>query len=74
SEAMMTYAVPAIKDLIKFASGEVMQPEELYSYEFQNAFFLFKMISDEKDMVYRSTLNSIAELKILLNKELNPGS
>ncbi|NNF74561.1 MAG: hypothetical protein HKN00_05210 [Flavobacteriaceae bacterium] len=50
-EAMMGYAVDAIKDVMKFSTGEIKKSEVIYSYEFQNLFFLFEKITDEKGMV-----------------------
>jgi hypothetical protein len=38
-EAMMSYAVEAMKDVIKFSSGDVKKPEVLYSFQFQDLFF-----------------------------------
>ena len=69
-EAMMSYAIEGMKDVIKFSTGEVKQPETLYSYEFQNLFFLMKKITDEKEMVYYEVLEKISELHELIDVEL----
>lgn len=70
-EAMMGYAVAAMKDVIKFSSGEVKKPEVLYSFQFQNLFFLIHQITSEKAVVYKSALQKIENLNQLLESELN---
>ena len=69
-EAMMGYAVDAMKDVIKFSTGEIKKPEVIFSYEFQNLFVLMRKITDEKEMVYYEVLEKISELKQMIEKEL----
>ncbi len=69
-EAMMGYAIKAIKDVVNFSTGEVVKPDAIYSYEFQNLFFLFHKITDEKHHVYQAALQKIGELTVLLDEEL----
>lgn len=70
-EAMMGYAIKAMKDVIKFSNGEVVKPEVLYSFEFQNLFFLILQITNEKDAVYKDVIRKIDSLNILLEQELS---
>ena len=70
-EAMMSYAVAAAKEVIKFSTGEAVKPDELYGYQFQNLFFLFHKITEEKAVVYQQVLKNIDELNVLLEHELN---
>ncbi len=69
-EAMMSYAVEAMKDVIKFSSGDVKKPEVLYSFQFQNLFFLIHQITSEKESVYHDVIRKISALETSLEQEI----
>lgn len=69
-DAMMKHVIPAIKSIIKFSDGSVQQPEQLYSYEFQNLVISLIQVMTEKDKVYHEILDEVNTITNLINTEL----
>ena len=59
-----------IIDNINFSTGEVENPEEIYSFKFQNRLLAFMIISEEKDVVYHRALIEIDAISELIEREL----
>ena len=60
-----------IIDNINFSTGEIENPDEIYSFKFQNRLFAFMSISEEKDAVYHRALIEIDAISELIEKELH---
>ena len=59
---------------VNIAQLEVVNPESLYSYEFQNLLILLPRIMGEKDVIYQSAIVEIDQLIDQLNSEIDKGS
>ncbi len=70
-DVVLNYAAMGISDNFKFYTGEVQTPEKLYNFEFQNLILLLLGIMEEKEMVYRSTLDEIDKVTKLISEEVN---
>ncbi|WKK64591.1 DUF6090 family protein [Lutimonas zeaxanthinifaciens] len=69
-DAMINHVVKTINPVLKFSTGELMKPEAVFNYEFQNLFFMLLHIMEEKDEVYQKILNQIENLKTLIDEEI----
>lgn len=69
-DAMMTHVIMAINPIVKFSDGRVMNPDAIYSYEFQNLVLAVIQIMSEKDMVYNEALYEIERVNELIDEEL----
>lgn len=70
-DAVMTYAISAINPSLKFSSSEIMKPDEIYTYEFQNLMLSLIQIMTEKNKVYHEALNEIDLITELIEEELD---
>jgi len=70
-EVISQYVIPAISSTLKYSSGKVEKPDQLYSYEFQNLFIAMMNIMVEKDEIYQNSLNEIGALTVLIDEELD---
>lgn len=73
-DAMINHIVKSVNPLFKFDTAEVMKPEAVFSFEFQNLFIILLLIMEEKDEVYQQALDQINMLKTLIEKELGSSS
>ncbi|UCE93653.1 MAG: hypothetical protein JSV73_12790, partial [Flavobacteriaceae bacterium] len=71
-DAMINHVVKTINPVLKFSTGELMKPEAVFNYEFQNLFSMLIHIMNEKDAVYQKILNQIENLKTLIDEEIGP--
>lgn len=69
-DAMMSL-IPQLMQSISFNSNKVENEANLYSYQFQNNFWISLHIMNEKDMVYERALHEIEHIDSLIEKELN---
>ena len=70
-DAMITYVIPSINPAVKFSTGEVQKPDNLYTFEFQNLITSLIRIMVEKDKIYHSSIDEIEIIIKLIDKELN---
>ena len=71
-QAIMGFAIPAMKTPINFSTQKIMRPEMVYNYEFENLIQSLISIMEEKNWAYKDAQKQIAQLNLLLDKELNP--
>jgi len=69
-DAMITYVIPSIYPNVKFSTGEVHNADVLYRFEFQNLILSILTIMEEKDQVYKGTIEHIDALLKLIDQEL----
>lgn len=69
-DAVMQYSAPAMISTIKMRTGEIMRPEEIYSFQFQNLILLLIRVMEEKTDTYISTIGYIDRTVELIDKEL----
>ncbi len=69
-DAVMQYAAPGMTSTIKLQSGEIMKPDEIYTFQFQNLIFLLIRVMEEKTDTYTSTIYYIDRTVELIDKEL----
>jgi len=63
--------VPNIIQSIEFHTMKIENPDNLYSFGFQNLFFISLRIMGEKDEIYKRALNEIEALIKLIEEEEN---
>ena len=69
-DAMMKYVVAVINPVIKYSTGEIKKPEDIFTYEFQNIITILIQVMEEKDNTYNDALNEIERVTELINEEL----
>lgn len=69
-DAMIRYAAPAVTSTIKWATGKIQKPDELYTFEFQNLILIFIQVMEEKDDTYKQAVNEIDVIMGLIAEEL----
>lgn len=69
-DIVIGYAAPNITTQVNFITAEVIDPEHIYSVEFQNLTQLLLQVMIEKDEVYRSGIVEIDEILALIDTEL----
>ena len=70
-EAVMFHVVQTINPIIKFTTGEIMQPELVFKYEFQNLLSQLIQLMIEKDKVYSEALYQIDAITKFIDQELD---
>ncbi len=70
-DAIITYVIPNINHVVKFSTGEVQKPDNLYTLEFQNIILSLLRIMAEKDKNYNSTIDEIEIIIKLIDTELD---
>lgn len=70
-EVILKFGGTLIIDNINFSTGEIENPDEIYSFKFQNRLLAFMSISQEKDVIYHRALNEIDAISELIEKELH---
>ena len=69
-DAVITYAAPSMISIIKMTTNEIMKPELVYSFEFQNLILTLVQIMEEKTHTYTSTIEQIEQTIELIDEEL----
>ncbi len=69
-DVMMGYAAPGITPVINFSTTEIVMPERIFTYEFQNLIFLLVKIMHEKDNTYKTAIDEIDKILALIDEEL----
>ncbi len=69
-DAVIKYAAPSITNTIKLNTYEIMKPEEVYSFQFQNLILTLMQIMGEKTDTYTSTISYIDRTIEMIDKEL----
>ena len=69
-DVMTAFVAPSIGNYLRFSSGQIQEPDSLYSFRFQNYIVLLLRIMDEKEQAYQSTLDEIDAITTLINDEL----
>jgi len=73
-DAIMQHVVLAVNPVLDFTSNEIKKPDIVFTYEFQNLLVILMQIMDEKDRVYKNSLNEIERVLVLIDKELDGDS
>ncbi len=71
-DVMMNFAAPNITSAVNFITAEVVDPDLIFSNEFQNLVFLLIRIMKEKDNTYLSAINEIDGILALIDEEIKP--
>jgi len=69
-QVVLESIAPVLLNTINFSSGEVEQPDALYTFQFQNFFIVSLGLMVEKDMVYQRALREIEAISQLIEEEL----
>ncbi len=69
-DAVIQYAAPSMSNTIKMSTNEIMKPEVVYSFKFQNLIQTLIQIMEEKKHTYVDTINYIDDAIELIEKEL----
>ena len=67
---IMQDVLPAISSTLKFSSYQVKEPEQVYSYRFQNLIWGLKRVMLEKDTIYLETNERIKSLIGIIDQEI----
>jgi hypothetical protein len=70
-DVIMFSVISDLQTFIKFSDRTVQEPEQLYTYEFQNKILTFISIMKEKDEIYHRAMDKIKAITELIDKELN---
>jgi hypothetical protein len=69
-DIVIGYAAPNTTSTVNFMTGEVIDPEQIYSVEFQNLTHLLLQVMTEKSQTYKSGIAEIDEILALIDAEL----
>ena len=69
-DAVIQYAAPAMTNIIKLSTSEIMKPEEVFSFKFQNLILTLIQIMNKKNGTYTGTIKYIDDTIVLIDKEL----
>lgn len=69
-DAMMTIVIDDVFPVLKFATGEIKNPDKVFNYKFQNLIAMLLQIMEEKDRTYNKALNEIERITKLIDEEL----
>ncbi len=69
-DAMMQHAVIAINPILKYSTGEIKKPDDVYTYQFQNLVIILMQVMNEKDRTYKQALDGIDLVTKLIDEEL----
>ena len=69
-DAMMNHVIIAVTHVLKFSTGEIKKPDEVFTYKFQNNVIVLMQIMREKNEVYNKALNEIERVTKLIDEEL----
>lgn len=69
-DLVIGYAAPSTTSTVNYITGEVVEPEQIYSVEFQNLTHLLLQVMIEKDEIYKSGIAEIDETLALIDVEL----
>ena len=70
-DGMMNHVIPAINHVLKFSTGEIKKPDEVFTYKFQNNVIILMPIMRATNEVYNKALNEIERVTKLIDEELN---
>ncbi len=69
-DAMMDYTAPTVISVLKFSTGEIKKPDDVFTYEFQNLVIMLMQVMEEKDRTYDQAINEIDVVTKLIYEEL----
>lgn len=69
-DVMINFAAPNITPAVNFISHEIIDPDHIFSNEFQNLVFLLIRIMKEKENTYLSAINEIDGILALIDEVL----
>lgn len=69
-DVMMNFAAPNVTSVVNFITVEVVNPDRIFSHEFQNLVFLLVQVMKEKDQTYNSAITEINDLLASIDEEL----
>ena len=69
-DMVIGYAAPSTTSTVNYITGEVVEPEQIYSVEFQNLTHLLLQVMIEKDEIYKSGIAEINGILALIDAEL----
>ena len=69
-DIVIGYVAPILTSTVNFVTAEIIDPEQIYSLEFQNLTHLLLQVMTEKDQTYKSGIEEIDEILALIDSEL----
>lgn len=69
-DAMMKHIVIAINPVLKFSTGEIKKPDDIFTYEFQNLVIILMQVMEEKNITYNQALDEIDYVTKIIDEEL----
>lgn len=69
-DAMMNHTVITINPVLKFSTGEIKKPDDVFTYEFQNLIIVLMKVMEEKDQTYNKALSEIDVVIKFIDEEL----
>lgn len=69
-DAVLNFAIPALSRHIRVQPFKVMDADALFEHPFHNRIVLFISLMEEKDQLYRKTLQEIGAVEALVKDEL----
>ena len=70
-DAMMNHVMAAINPVLKYATGEIKKPNDVFNYEFQNLIIILMRVMEAKDRTYKKASINIEKIIDLIDAELS---
>ena len=70
-DAMMNHVLPVINPVLKYSTGEIIKPDSVFTYQFQNLVIILIQVMNEKDRIYKQAINEIELVSKIIDEELN---
>jgi len=69
-DAMMDYVAPVVTSVLKFSTGEIKKPDDVFTYQFQNLVTILMQVMEEKNSTYNEALDEIDAITKFIDEEL----
>jgi len=69
-DALMNHIGLVLIPVLKYSTGEIKKPDDVFTYEFQNLVIILMQVMDEKNRTYNQGLNEIDLVTKLIDEEL----
>jgi len=69
-DVIMNHTVAVINPVLKYSTGEIKKPDDVFTYQFQNLVIILMKVMNEKDRTYKQAIDGIDIVTKLIDEEL----
>ncbi len=69
-DVIMNHTVAVINPVLKYSTGEIKKPDDVFTYQFQNLVIILMQVMNEKDRTYKQAIDGIDLVTKLIDEEL----